>query len=182
MRYIIKIFLLVSFFLLLQGRAALAGEDLLARGRYLVVIAGCNDCHTPGYAKNKGSIPESKWLTGNPVGFKGSWGITFPENLRLLMQRLTEEQWVAMAESFRPEPPMPWYAVSAMSLEDKRAIYRFIRSLGPAGVPAPEHIHPDEEVGNHKFIVYEPESEEHSKYDPVLDGRHMVERVAEKQR
>jgi len=182
MKYILRIFLLVSMFLFLLGKAALAGDDLVARGRYLVKIAGCNDCHTPGYTKSKGSIPEEKWLTGNSLGFKGSWGVTFPENLRLLMQRLTEEQWVAMAESFRPEPPMPWYAVSAMSEEDKRAIYRFIRSLGPAGVPAPEHIHPDEEVGDHKFIVYEPESEEHSMYGKEVDERHMVERVAEEHR
>jgi mono/diheme cytochrome c family protein len=27
------------------------------RGRYIVKIAGCNDCHTPGYAPTNGPAP-----------------------------------------------------------------------------------------------------------------------------
>ena len=35
--------------------AAQAGDDpLVARGKYLVMIAGCNDCHTPGYMATDG--------------------------------------------------------------------------------------------------------------------------------
>ena len=38
--------------------AAMSDADLLARGDYLVRIAGCNDCHTPAYGErallNKG--------------------------------------------------------------------------------------------------------------------------------
>ena len=31
--------------------------ELLARGEYLVRIAGCNDCHTPAYAERGGEVP-----------------------------------------------------------------------------------------------------------------------------
>jgi len=38
------------------------------RGRYLAKIAGCNDCHTPGYLLNAGKVPENMWLTGSDLG------------------------------------------------------------------------------------------------------------------
>src|SRR5690606_30055477 len=38
-------------------------------GRYYVVVAGCNDCHTPGFMENADGVPEAQWLTGMPVGF-----------------------------------------------------------------------------------------------------------------
>lgn len=48
-----------------------SNKSELARGRYLVKLGGCNDCHTPGYAQAGGKMPESDWLTGNPVGLRG---------------------------------------------------------------------------------------------------------------
>ena len=36
-------------------------------GRYIVEIAGCNDCHTDGYMETNGQIPESEWLKGSAV-------------------------------------------------------------------------------------------------------------------
>ena len=41
------------------------------RGRYLVKITGCNDCHTPGYAETGGKIPEKDWLTGDSRAGEG---------------------------------------------------------------------------------------------------------------
>jgi hypothetical protein len=32
--------------------------EQIERGRYLVKITGCNDCHTPGYIQNAGKVPE----------------------------------------------------------------------------------------------------------------------------
>jgi len=40
---------------------------------------------------------------------------------------------------------MPWFNVRAMSAADLRAMYRYIRSLGPAGAPAPAYPPPGEE-------------------------------------
>ena len=41
------------------------------RGKYLVMIAGCNDCHTPGYLLSEGKTPEELWLTGDNFGWRG---------------------------------------------------------------------------------------------------------------
>ena len=49
----------------------------LDRGRYLVKIAGCNDCHTRGYAETAGKVPEKQWLTGDQLGWRGPWGTTY---------------------------------------------------------------------------------------------------------
>lgn len=49
-------------------------DDLLERGRYLVKIAGCNDCHTAGYSVQAGQVPEEKWLTGDSFGWRGGVG------------------------------------------------------------------------------------------------------------
>ena len=38
---------------------------------------------------------------------------------------------------------MPWFNVQAMSTADLRAMYRYIKSLGPAGKPAPAYLPPD---------------------------------------
>lgn len=33
-----------------------ANKSTLERGRYLVTIGGCNDCHTPGYPEAAGQV------------------------------------------------------------------------------------------------------------------------------
>ncbi|MDD3446398.1 MAG: hypothetical protein PHS60_13360, partial [Zavarzinia sp.] len=85
--------------LALAGTATLESPEVdteaAARGRYLVQVAGCNDCHTPGYGPAGGAVDESLWLTGDGLGFQGPWGTTYPTNLRLLLSGMTEDQWVA---------------------------------------------------------------------------------------
>jgi hypothetical protein len=117
----------------------------LDRGRYLVKIAGCNDCHTPGYMQTAGKVPEKQWLTGDQLGWRGPWGTTYASNLRLYMRNLSEDQWVKTAKTARFRPPMPWFALHDMTTQDLRAIYRFIKYLGPAGEPAPAFVPPDQE-------------------------------------
>jgi mono/diheme cytochrome c family protein len=112
------------------------------RGRYMVQIGGCNDCHTQGYAENSGAVDEKHWLLGSSLGWSGPWGTTYPANLRLLAQNFTESQWLVMARS-QWRPPMPWFNLRAMSDEDLGAIYRYIRHMGPAGEPAPAYVPPD---------------------------------------
>jgi mono/diheme cytochrome c family protein len=116
-------------------------DGSIAHGRYLVTIAGCHDCHTPGHAQNGGHAPPSVWLTGSAVGFQGPWGVSYPANLRLTVQSLTEAQWLVFARSER-RPPMPWFNLRDMSDQDLADIYRYIRSLGPAGTVAPAPVAP----------------------------------------
>jgi mono/diheme cytochrome c family protein len=136
----------VTLSVVLAVKASTPSADArVERGRYLVKIAGCNDCHTPGYALAAGAVPESQWLVGDALGWRGPWGTTYPVNLRLYMHAMTEEQWVAVARAVRSRPPMPWFALRDMTEEDLRSLYHFVRSLGPAGGPAPAYVPPGQE-------------------------------------
>jgi mono/diheme cytochrome c family protein len=153
MKHPFQISLLITAILLLSTSAASLGaqdrdqhhtdrkNNAVERGRYLVQVAGCNDCHTPEYALRRGAVDEVNWLTGSRVGFEGPWGTTFPSNLRLLVNELTSEEWLIHAR--RPmRPPMPWFSLRDMTDEDLTAVYEFIRTLGPAGVRAPAYEPP----------------------------------------
>jgi mono/diheme cytochrome c family protein len=114
------------------------------RGQYLVRIGGCNDCHTPEYPEKNGIVDQKLWLTGSILGWRGPWGTTYPSNLRLLVQNMDETAFVKHVRS-PLRPPMPWFNLRDMSEKDVRAIYRFIKYLGPAGQLAPEYVPPDKE-------------------------------------
>lgn len=122
-----------------------AGKASIDRGEYLARVAGCNDCHTVGYPEAAGNIPRSQWLMGVNVGFQGPWGTSYPANLRLYFANMDEQQWLARAR-LPMLPPMPWFALRDMSDDDLLAIYRFVRSLGPAGEPVPAASGPAQPV------------------------------------
>jgi len=115
------------------------------RGRYLVKISGCNDCHTHDYALKGGRVPESDWLTGDSLGWRGPWGTTYPTNLRLYFAALSEDDWVRRAKALMTRPPMPWFNVREMTEGDLRSLYRYVRALGPAGASAPAYLPPQQE-------------------------------------
>ncbi len=125
-----------------QAAVSAPAMDLAARGAYLVKTTGCNDCHTPGYTEQQGNVDKAQWLTGSPLGYNGPWGTTYATNLRLRLQDMDEAQWLEFSASLRTRPIMPDFAVRAMTEEDRRAIFHFIRSLGPAGQPAPAYLPP----------------------------------------
>lgn len=120
-------------------------DPLRERGRYIVIIAGCNDCHTPNYAPSGGKVEEKDWLVGDTVGWRGPWGTTYPVNLRQYMQNIGEKEWVAKAKKLETRPPMPWFNLNQMTDNDLRAIHRYVRSLGPAGEAAPAYVPPTQE-------------------------------------
>ncbi len=131
-----------------EAEAAIGAEHIAAAsavdaGRYLVKIGGCNDCHTPGFAMTNGASPaEPEWLTGDAVGFSGPWGVSYPSNLRLSFDNMDEQQFIEMARAGQGRPPMPWPSLKAMSDKDLKAIYAYIKSLGPKGEPAPAALSP----------------------------------------
>jgi mono/diheme cytochrome c family protein len=122
-----------------------AKDASLRHGRYLVRITGCNDCHTPGYRRSAGRVPERSWLVGDRIGWRGPWGTTYPANLRLYMAGISADQWVQKARAMRSRPPMPWLTLRQMHEQDLRDIYRYIRALGPAGEPVPAFVPPNRE-------------------------------------
>jgi mono/diheme cytochrome c family protein len=148
---------------LAAGQAAPGGDAgaSIEHGRYLVKITGCNDCHTPGYNEAAGNLPEEQWLTGNPVGYRGPWGTTYAVNVRLFVQEHSEDEWLHEMKTEEMKPPMPWFNVRAMTESDLRSMYRFIKSLGPAGEPAPAFVPPGEEPET-SFVLLEPQ-------EPVRD-------------
>src|SRR5262245_47953041 len=87
------------------------------RGRYLVTIGGCNDCHTPGYPISGGKVDEKLWLTGEKVGWRGPWGTTYAPNLRLAAANMTEQQWMTGVRR-EMRPPMPWFNLRDMADKD----------------------------------------------------------------
>jgi mono/diheme cytochrome c family protein len=86
--------------------AAAAAAEKIARGKYLVTIAGCNDCHTPLKIGPNGPEPDmSRMLSGHPetmdltaapalpagpwnvtvaasmTAWSGPWGVSYTANL-----------------------------------------------------------------------------------------------------
>jgi mono/diheme cytochrome c family protein len=137
---------LICLILLLAGSCLsacappLTEEELVDRGRYLIKISGCNDCHTEDFMLRGGQIPEQEWLMGSRLGWHNEEGTTYATNLRLLLNELSEREWVKKARTMRTKSPMAWYRIVEINDDDLRAIYRYIRALGPAGEPAPKSL------------------------------------------
>jgi mono/diheme cytochrome c family protein len=86
---------------------AMEGEELVSRGKYLVMGGGCGDCHSPKNFTAQGPVEDTtRFLSGHPANipvnnfdpsalkpgnflafapdltaFVGPWGISFPANL-----------------------------------------------------------------------------------------------------
>lgn len=127
--------------------AAAADLPSVERGRYVVLVGGCNDCHTPGFMEKGLATPEGDWLTGVPVGWKGPWGTTYASNLRLFLKGMDEDVFVQVARARNSRPPMPWPNLHSMSDADLRSVYRFIRSLPVKGEQMPAYVPPGREPG-----------------------------------
>ena len=115
-------------------------------GKYVSILGGCNDCHTPGYNESGGKIDPAKALIGNAMGYQGPWGTTFPANLRLLASTMSEDDWVKYLDTFTAKPPMPFYNVNAMNETMKRSLHMYLVSLGKPGDPAPSYVPPGGKV------------------------------------
>lgn len=136
---------------------------LIAEGRHLVILGGCNFCHTAGWTDTLGKVPEKDWLEGSPVGFYGPWGTSYPVNLRLFIPLLPESAWVQYARVMQPKPPMPWFDVNQFTDRELKAIYVFVKYLGPGGKPAPADLPPGAQPRTPyiNFAVVNPEHKAH---------------------
>jgi mono/diheme cytochrome c family protein len=136
---------------------ASADEAQVSHGRYLVIIAGCSDCHTPGALIG---FPDMKrYLGGSDIGFSiPGQGVFVGQNLtpdkETGIGSWTSEQIItAMRAGKRPDgsalsPVMPYPALSHLTDEDAQAIAAFLESLpavsnknlGPIKSPQPVTI------------------------------------------
>src|ERR1700722_15726620 len=119
---------------------AFAEDGQVARGHYLVTIAGCSDCHTPGALL--GSPDMKRYLGGSDVGFAiPGAGVFVGENLTpdktTGLGAWSDAQIIAAFRTGKtPEgrelsPVMPYPALSHLSDTDAQAIVAFLKSLPP---------------------------------------------------
>jgi cytochrome c553 len=139
------------------GAAAGASVD---RGKYLVSITGCHDCHSP---KTQGMTPDpARLLSGRPsttkmpskadseihasldfTAFYGPWGQTVASNLTpdpatgLPGRGYNEKTFIqAMRTGKKPngtamQPPMPVEVYQNLSDDDLRSIWMYLQTLKP---------------------------------------------------
>lgn len=123
---------------LCPSAGARAADPAVERGKYLVTIGGCSDCHTPGYFLGKPDL--SRRLGGSDVGFElPGLGVFYGPNLTMDndtgLGRWTNKQIAtALTTGIRPDgrrlaPIMPWQAFAALTEPDTRAIVSYLRAL-----------------------------------------------------
>lgn len=125
-----------------DAAGAAVDADPVLRGAYIARIAGCHDCHTPGFSEQGGEAAREVMLTGVPLGRMGPWGTTYASNLRLIAAQMDEDSWVEELSKLKTRPPMPWFNVRILPESDMRALYRFIISLGAPGEAMPDFVPP----------------------------------------
>ena len=117
-------------------------------GEYLTIVGSCNDCHTQRWTELEGKVAPEDRFAGMNVGFRGPWGTSYGKNLRTIVQRQSEDRWVQTlktSDGGDGKPPMPWWNTKQMSDRDLRAMYRYIKSLGPKVNGVPRSLPPGKE-------------------------------------
>ena len=123
------------------GKQAAEAElsDKLARGRYLLTIAHCLECHTP-----EGPSAVHDFVAASGKGgrtFKGPWGESVSPNITAdsaaglgswsddeIKRAIT--QGIAR-DGHKLKPPMAYAAYASMTAQDLDAIVAFLRTLPP---------------------------------------------------
>jgi mono/diheme cytochrome c family protein len=143
----IRLALLAVLAALCAAPARAAPDSLIARGKYLVTVGGCSDCHTPGTFLGKPDL--ARFLGGSDVGFALPNGVFVPPNLTpddaTGLGRWTRKEIVtAITTGKRPDGRilagiMPWRAFAHLTPRDALAIATYLKSLPPVShkVPGP---------------------------------------------
>jgi mono/diheme cytochrome c family protein len=126
--------------------SACAPQSQVARGQYLVSLAGCSDCHTPG-----GFSPHpdmSRYLAGSDVEFSlPGLGVFTPPNLTPdaktgLGSWTLDQIATAFTTGVTPSgrilaPAMPWSDYAHLTRADALAIAAYLKSLPAVSNPIP---------------------------------------------
>jgi mono/diheme cytochrome c family protein len=132
-----------------------AADAQIARGKYLVTLGGCSDCHTPGSFLGKPDMKQ--FLGGSDVGFAiPNLGVFVGRNLtpdkETGLGSWTRAQIVtAITTGKRPDgrelaPIMPWMGFAKLTKADANAIAAYLQSLPPVKHAVPGPFGPSEKV------------------------------------
>jgi mono/diheme cytochrome c family protein len=119
---------------------AAADDAQIAWGRYLVGIAGCSDCHTPGGMM--GAADMKRYLGGSDVGFSiPGEGVYVGQNLTPddetgIGKWTSDDIITAIRKGKRPDGSelsgvMPSASFARLTDEDAAAIAAFLKSIPP---------------------------------------------------
>lgn len=162
----------ISAALILVTSAQVASaEGQIERGRYLVSVIGCGDCHTPGSLAGQPDV--SKALSGSEIGFAGpppapgvSGGVVYPSNLTSdketglgawsdaeILRALREGK----SRDGRPlAPVMPWPNYVHLTESDAKAIVVYLRSLAPINHAVPAPVPPGQKASHPYLQLVQP--------------------------
>jgi mono/diheme cytochrome c family protein len=124
--------------ILLTGTSSSFASPQTQRGKYLVTIAGCSDCHTPGSFLGKPDT--SRYLGGSDVGFNlPGLGIFAGANItpdkETGIGKWSEDDIVtAITTGKRPDgrmlaPIMPYESLKVLNKSDAYAIAAYLKSI-----------------------------------------------------
>jgi cytochrome c553 len=138
--------------------AASPNAAKIARGKYLMTVGACNDCHSPKLDPQQHPDPKRPF-SGRPqatqapsqnpneihasldlTAWSGPWGISYGANLSPdpetgLAKRYTEASFIkTLRTGKKPEgedllPPMPWELYKVFSDDDIKAIWAYLQTI-----------------------------------------------------
>jgi mono/diheme cytochrome c family protein len=144
--------------------AAMTQEQKIARGKYLVVVENCIDCHTPGTFYN--APDTTRWLSGSEIGWVGPWGTSYAANLTPDMETglgaYTEDDIVnvfrhGMKKNGTPVmPPMPWPNQAHLTDDDAYSIAAYLKSIPAVSHKVPALVPPGKDAGGSRIVFPPP--------------------------
>ena len=138
--------------------ASTADAAKIARGKYLMTVGACNDCHSPKLDPQQHPDPKRPF-SGRPqttqapsqnpneihasldlTAWAGPWGVSYGANLSPdpetgLAKRYTEASFIkTLRTGKKPEgedllPPMPWELYKVFSDDDIKAIWAYLQTI-----------------------------------------------------
>ena len=132
---------------------AAASDAQVKRGKYLVSVISCGDCHTEGALAGKPDLEHP--LNGSSIGFAvPGLGIFYGPNLTAdtetgLGAWSNAQIVAALTRGIRPDgrmlaPIMPWRSFANLTPKDAEAIAVYLKSLPPVKHKVPGPFGPNE--------------------------------------
>jgi cytochrome c553 len=141
-----------------KSAAAPSQAEKIARGKYLMTIGACNDCHSPKIDAQQTPDPKRPF-SGRPqttqapsenpkeihasldlTAWAGPWGVSYGANLSPdpetgLKNRYTEAAFIkTLRTGKKPEgedlqPPMPWALYKVLSDDDIKSMWAYLQTI-----------------------------------------------------